>query len=120
MANFPRFAAPEPPEWRAYYSAIRQWFEHGSGLPPEPPDDPLRPFVEATGKATGKTRRRLISIRVDEEFLALTKELARQHRMPYQVVIRVWIEEGLRRAIREGAQRTKQVQPPPSRARGRQ
>jgi predicted DNA binding CopG/RHH family protein len=63
----------------------------------------LRAFVDATAK----TRKRLISIRVDEELLDLTKELARQHGMPYQAVIRVWIEEGLRRAIREGAQDAK-------------
>ena len=41
MANFPRFAPPEPPEWRTYYSAIRLWFENGSGPPIERPDDPL-------------------------------------------------------------------------------
>ena len=109
MVNFPRFAPPEPPEWRAYYAAIRQWFESGSGRPTEPPDDPLRAFVDATAK----TRKRLISIRVDEELLDLTKELARQHGMPYQAVIRVWIEEGLRRAIREGAREREHAQAPP-------
>ena len=72
-------------------------------------DDPLRAFVDATAK----TRKRLISIRVDEELLDLTKELARQHGMPYQAVIRVWIEEGLRRAIREGAREREHAQAPP-------
>ena len=99
MANFPRFASPEPPEWQAYFSAIRQWYEKGSGPPIKRPDDPLQPFLDATTT----TRRRLISIRVDEDLLNLTKELARQHDLPYQAVIRIWIEEGLRRAIREGA-----------------
>ena len=106
MANFPPFAHPEPPEWRAYYSAIRRRFENGTGQPIEPPNDPLRAFVDATARS----RKRLISIRLDEDLLVLTKELARQHRLPYQAVIRVWIEEGLRRAIREGADETQHHQ----------
>ena len=109
MVNFPRFAPPEPPEWRAYFSSIRQWFENGSGKPIKPPDDPLQPFRDATTTS----RKRLISIRVDEDLLNLTKELARQHGLPYQAVIRVWIEEGLRRAIREGAEDPERRQAPP-------
>jgi hypothetical protein len=105
MANFPRFAEPEPPEWRAYFAAIRQWFENGSGPPIERPDDPLQPFRDATAKSEKK----LISIRVDEDLLHLTKELSRQHGLPYQAVIRAWIEEGLRRSIREGAGDPEQV-----------
>lgn len=35
--------------------------------------------------------------------LELTQEVARQHGLRYQAVIRIWIEEGLRRAIQEGA-----------------
>ena len=58
----------------------------------------LRPFRDASGKR----RKRPISLRIDEVFLELTKELARQHDLRYQVVIHQWIEEGLRRAIREG------------------
>jgi hypothetical protein len=39
---------------------------------------------------------------VDEHLLELTKEVARQHGLRYQAVIRLWIEEGLRRGILEG------------------
>ena len=46
-------------------------------------------------------RRKLISLRVDEYLLELTQEVARQHGLRYQAVIR--IAEGLRRAILEGA-----------------
>ncbi len=57
-------------------------------------------------------------MRVDEDLLSLTKELARQHGLPYQAVIRVWIEEGLRRAIREGNEDSEQRQAPPPSAAG--
>jgi hypothetical protein len=43
-------------------------------------------------------------LRVDEYLLELTQEVARQHGLRYQGVIRLWIEEGLRRAIQEGAE----------------
>ena len=43
-------------------------------------------------------------MRVDEDLLELTQEVARQHGWRYQAVIRLWIEEGLRRAIQEGVE----------------
>ena len=98
MTDFPRFASPESPEWRGYWRALQAWSRHGAAPPGKPPEDPLRPFRDATGKRP----KRPISIRIDEVSLELTKELARQHDLRYQAVIRVWIEEGLRRAIREG------------------
>jgi predicted DNA binding CopG/RHH family protein len=49
-------------------------------------------------------RNKLISIRVDDSLMILTKELARQHQMRYQTVIRFWIDEWLRRAIQEGTE----------------
>jgi hypothetical protein len=91
---------PVSPEWRAYFRALRAWSKHGSPPAGKAPEDPLRPFRDATGKRP----RRPISLRVDEVFLELTKELARQHGLRYQVVIRERIEEGLRRAIREGVE----------------
>ena len=60
----------------------------------------LEPFRDANDKR----RKRLISIRVDEDLLDLTKDLARQHDLRYQAVMRCWLEQGLRRAIREGAE----------------
>jgi len=100
MAIYPRFASPVPQDWRIYYRALQQWFQKGSGPDVERPEDPLRPYRDA---AKGKSRRRkLISLRVDEHLLELTKEVAHQHELRYQVVIRLWIEEGIRRAIREG------------------
>ncbi len=43
-------------------------------------------------------------MRVDEYLLELTQEVARQHSLRYQPVIRLWIAEGLRRATREGVE----------------
>jgi len=100
MANFPRFASPVAREWRVYYRAIRQWFQTGSATRPKLPEDPLQPFRDSSDKR----RKRLISLRMDEDLLALSKELARQHGLRYQVVLRLWIQEGLRRAIREGVE----------------
>lgn len=98
MAKFPRFAAPLSPEWRAYFRGIVDYFQLGQGSCPERREDPLQPFRDAKVKP----RRRLISIRVDEDLLEITKELARQHGLRSQAVIRLSIQEGLRRAIREG------------------
>ena len=64
------------------------------------PNDPLKLYQDALPRK----RRKLISLRVDEYLLELTKEVARQHELSYQAVIRLWIEEGLRRAIREGTE----------------
>ena len=100
MARFPRFASPVEQERRAYYRAVRTWFDNGSGRAPKPPENALRPFRDAKGTGPKKP----ISLRIDEDLLELTKELARQHGLPYQAVIRVWIEEGLRRSIREGVE----------------
>jgi uncharacterized protein (DUF4415 family) len=110
MAKFPRFASPVPREWRAYYRAIQEWFERGTGPAAERPEDPLRPFRDAS---KGKSRRKLISLRLDHHLLELTKEVARQHDLRYQAVIRLWIEEGLRRAIREGVDGTQGRSPVP-------
>jgi len=99
MANFPRFASPVPQEWRVYYRAVRQWFQNGSGRP-ERPEDPLQPFRDAKEKR----RKKLISFRLDEDLLEFTKELARQYSLRYQVVIRHWIKDGLRRSIQEGTE----------------
>ena len=100
MASLPRFASPVARERRAYFRALHQWFHTGSGPPVEAPDDPLRPYREAH---PGR-RRKLISLRVDEYLLKLTQEVALQHDLRYQAVIRLWIAEGLRRAIREGVE----------------
>jgi len=101
MAKYPRFAAPVPPEWRSYYRwLLERWTQPRSEDRPGRPEDPLEPFRDAKVKH----RKRLISIRVDEDLLELTKELARQHGLRYQAVLRLWIQEGLRRAIREGVE----------------
>jgi len=94
-----RFGHPEPAEWRGYYQAVSEWFLAGRpGPAPSQPLDLLEPFRAAWGDPP----KRPISIRVDEWLLALTREMARQLQMPYQEVIRVWMEEGMRRALDEG------------------
>jgi hypothetical protein len=57
MKNFPRFASPVSPEWRAYFRALLAWSKHGSAPPGKPPEDPLRPFRDAMDKSP----KRLIS-----------------------------------------------------------
>ena len=100
MVRFPRFASPLSREQRAYFRGLQQWFQKGSGPPVERPEDPLRPYRDLHPSR----RRKLISLRVDEYLLELTQEVARQHDLRYQAVIRLWIEDGLRRAIREGVE----------------
>ncbi len=100
MARLPRFASPVARERRAYFRALQQWLRTGTGPPVGRPEDPLQPYRDAHPNR----RRKLISLRVDEYLLELTREVARQHDLRYQAVIRLWIAEGLRRAILEGAE----------------
>ena len=100
MSKFPRLASPVAREWRAYYRSLQLWFQKGSGTPAVRPDDPLGPYRDARPRR----RRKPISLRLDEHLLELTKEAARQHGLSYQAVIRLWIEEGLRRAFREASE----------------
>jgi hypothetical protein len=98
VAGFPRFASPVAREQREYFRALQRWFQTGTGGPTARPDDPLQPYRD--GKP--RRRRKAIFLRVDEYLLALTQEVARQHGLRYQAVMRLWIEEGLRRALVEG------------------
>lgn len=98
-----RFGSPWPSETRKYHEAIGEWFRTGSGpVVPDRPPDPLRPYRDARREQPKQP----ISMRVDTWVLELTKQMARQHRMPYQQIFRIWIQEGLRRALREGAQQS--------------
>lgn len=98
MPKYPPLASPVSKERRDYYRAMKNWFQKGTGGLAQRPGDPLQPYRDATTRR----RKRLISLRVDEDLLEFTREVARQHGLRYQQVIRLWIEEGLRRAIREG------------------
>jgi uncharacterized protein (DUF4415 family) len=98
MPKFPPLASPVAKDRREYYRAARDWFQKGTGAFVEKPADPLQRYLDAHPSR----RKKLISIRVDEELLELTREVARQHNLRYQAVIRIWIQEGLRRSIREG------------------
>lgn len=71
-------------------------FLTGQGGPPTP--DVLEAFRR------GRRSRKLISIRIDVWMLDLTKAVAKRHRMGYQHVVRMWIEQGLRRSV-EGARK---------------
>lgn len=94
-----RFGSPWPRELRDFHQAVDRWFFGGRhGRAPQEPADPLEPFREAWGSPPKK----LISIRVDEHLLALVREMGRQAEMPYQEILRIWMEEGMRRALREG------------------
>lgn len=94
-----RFGSPWPPEKRLYIEALGNLIRGGGGAVPSPPPDPLVPFREAWN---GR-RKQPISLRLDGWVIELTKMMAQQHEMPYQGILRIWIEEGLRRAVIEGA-----------------
>ena len=98
VPKFPPLASPVAKDRREYYRAARDWFQKGTGAFVEKPVDPLQRYLDAHPSR----RKKLISIRVDEELLELTREVARQHNLRYQAVIRIWIQEGLRRSIQEG------------------
>ena len=93
----PQFGSPWSPEKRAYLEGLKPWFD-GEGPPPLRPDDPLKPYRDAASDEP-KT---LISMRVEGWLLKLVKEMGKQHEMPYQQLLRIWMHEGLGRAILEG------------------
>ncbi len=96
-----RFGSPWAPEWRDYFRELDDWFFGGrGGSAPEGPLDVLEPFRQAWGHPPPP--KRLVSIRVDEWLLALVKEMGRQVGMPYQEIVRIWMEDGMRRALTDG------------------
>ena len=97
MIKFPKFASPVPKERREYLRELIKLHRGEVFRDFNRPIDPLEPFQDMAPIE----RKKLISLRVDGYLLELTKEAARQHDMSYQVVIRIWIQEGLRRAILE-------------------
>lgn len=100
------FGSPIPPEARAYAAELTRWFREGGGPPPEPPVDPLKPYLDYFGSL-----KEPICVRMEPWMVELTKEVAKQYRLPYQQVIREWVRDGLRRVIREG---TGSGAPPPA------
>ena len=109
-----RFASPYPPGSRSYLDAAMKWLSTGEGPPPQPPDDPLKPLKD-TG---GRKAKRLIGIRVPGWLVDLTKEMARQHQTHYQEIFRLWLEQGLARALGLGGRESGRGARRP-RARGR-
>ena len=102
-----RFGSPWPQEKRLYFEAFGNLLRGASGPIPERPSDPLTPFREAWRGQQKKP----ISLRLDGWIIELTKVMAKQHEMPYQAIFRIWIEEGLRRALQEGVQEEATLQP---------
>jgi len=94
----PRFGSPVPPQFRCYYEALTEWGKHMAGPIPVAPHDPVQPY-----RLAWKGKRKIpISLRLETWQLHLAKEMARQHELPYQRLLRLLIEDGLRRALAEG------------------
>ena len=107
-----RFGSPWPREKRLYFEALGNFLRGAGGPIPERVPDPLTPFREASRGQQKKP----ISLRLDGWTIELTKMMAKQHEMPYQAILRIWIEEGLRRALQEGVQEEEPLQPDDSKA----
>ena len=90
-------ASPLAKEQGSHRQAVEDWLA-GKGPRPAQQTDAIR----ALQMAFHGTAKRLVSLRLDEWIIALTKEVARQHDLRYQGVLRQWIIQGLRRAIDEG------------------
>jgi hypothetical protein len=87
-----------PPEFRLYYAALAEWGKDMAGPLPVPPQDPVAPY-----RLAWKSERKIpISLRLETWQLRLAREMARQHQLPYQRLLRLLIEDGLRRALAEG------------------
>lgn len=99
-----RFGSPWAGDTRQHEEALERWLRDGCrGEPPRRRrEDVLEPFRDAWIAQPKK----MISIRMDEWLLALVKQMAVQVGMPYQEILRLWMEEGLRRAVEEGATAT--------------
>lgn len=84
----------------ARFREVMAWLE-GKGGRPRAEADPLDPFRLALPSSS----RKLISIRIDPWMLQLAKAVAKRHHLDYQHVLRLWIEQGIRRSVVEGARR---------------
>jgi hypothetical protein len=96
-----RFGSPLAGETRDHEEALERWFQGGctGTAPRRSRPDVLEPFRDAWLAQPKK----MVSIRLDEWLLVLVKEMASQAGMPYQEILRVWMEEGLRRALEDAA-----------------
>lgn len=95
-----RFGSPWPPEKQRYIEALGNLLRGSGDFIPKRPPDPLTSFRETW---YGR-KKQPISLRLDGWIIELTKMMAKQHEIPYQTILRIWIEEGLRRAVQDGIQ----------------
>ena len=94
------FGSPYSRESQEFFKAAQEWFETRIGPLPRAKHDPLEPYISAY-QGVNKSQ---ISIRIEGWILDLTKQMARQHKMPYQKILQIWMAEGLRRAVRDGVE----------------
>jgi len=94
------FGSPYSRESQEFFRATQEWFETRIGPLPKVKPDPLEPYI----RGYIGVKKRQISIRIEGWILALTKQMAKQHKMSYQKILQIWMAEGLRRAVREGAE----------------
>ena len=100
-----RFGSALSREVRDYNEAVDDWWcGRRPGPAPAAPFDLLEPFREAWGYQPKKP----ISLRVDQWLLALVKEMAVKTQTPYQEIFRIWLEDGMRRALKDGLETTEQ------------
>lgn len=105
-----RFGSPWAGETREHEIALERWLRGGCKGPA--PQRSRPDVLDSFRDAWNAQPKKLVSIRMDEWLLALVKEMASQTGMPYQEILRGWMEEGLRRALEEGAAEQQESGPP--------
>ncbi len=95
--------SPWPERVRQRRKLFDEYLQGKVPLPPPEPD-PLAPFRHPDYK---RHARKLISIRLEDWMIDIARGVAAQHDLDYQQVLRIWIEEGVRRSVEEGKRREK-------------
>ncbi len=70
-------------------------------------DEVLELAPELAKKIRERSRKRLLTIRIEGWMVDRAKKIARERRIPYQRLLREWIGQGMRAEMRSGGKRLK-------------
>lgn len=98
------------PPLRTEEATDRFWSEHSLADylgDTEAVDEVLELAPDLARKIRERSRKRLLTIRIEGWMVDRAKKIAREKRIPYQRLLRDWIGQGMRDELRTGRKRLK-------------